>query len=329
MEGKKGKKTEKSYQHFMFNDGHTETRTDRFLDLDMAGKAKLKEIVQRALLPEGARVVDNIVFKVEEEDGIYIGTLYSRVNGVDVPLLMTSGAKDEEAGKRLWASLQERLHWNEDVIAMAQRRPCAPFAADLIYYCLPDEYAVKFVFSGMCGAFCKYIGWAFLFPEVLGENGGNTGEDGGVKPSDEVAISQSMTGLASRDEMISRAARNMEMLGFTQDAIDRFRESGKLDSAMEDGRLVPLGESDQRLIQDYEDRYGGLAYAAIRSDMGFGRLINYLVVSPYKEDWLLERTFIENGCVPAYAYNYDVPSNSESGTIGIMRLPGGMFRRTW
>ena len=136
-----------------------------------------------------------------------------------------------------------------------------------------------------------------------------------------------MTGICTMEEAMDEAIWRMGALGFLPEALNRFQECGKIDSVMEDGICIPLDAADQKRIQDIEDKFGCLVYATVRSRIKAGRVTNYIIVSSHKEDWSWDRIGIEQGTVPAYVYNYDVPAYSESGHIGIELLPGGMLRR--
>lgn len=136
-------------------------------------------------------------------------------------------------------------------------------------------------------------------------------------------------GMATRTEMMREAIQRMEMLGLAQESISNFQKNGKLDSVMEHGRFHPLDEADRKRIQKYESIYGCLAYAAVRGKFEYGRTINYIIVSPHKEDWTMDRMMICQDTVLTYSYNYDTPVSSESGPMGIGRLPSGTLKRTW
>lgn len=130
----------------------------------------------------------------------------------------------------------------------------------------------------------------------------------------------------SRKESLDEAARLMESLGFQPDTIREFRKNGGISYAMENGRRLPLSESDGIQIQKLE-KQGNVVYAAIRNDTNFGRMTAYIIVSKYGEDWILERENSKRNYLLAYVYNHDLPCCSEMGIVEIKCLPDGIFDR--
>lgn len=158
---------EKRFEHFTFNTGHCMFQTMKYFHPNPVVNANLRQLVQKALQPEGTKVIGNIFFKLTEEDDTYVGSVYSHVGEETVPLLITCGVKTEEAGEKLWNSIQDDFKKFPDIVRMKGCRPRAPFVADYIFGFIPDLHAAHFFLSGMSGDFCKCIGWALLFPEVI------------------------------------------------------------------------------------------------------------------------------------------------------------------
>lgn len=132
-----------------------------------------------------------------------------------------------------------------------------------------------------------------------------------------------------RKEAMEEAIERMKLLGLAPEAISDFQKTGKVGSYMENGQCCPLDAAEQERIQEFEEEWGFLVYAAIRNKTAYGRMMCYIIVSAYKEDWFMEQRLMMQDSLLAYVYNYDAPYNSESGLIGIGRLPGGMLERTW
>lgn len=133
---------------------------------------------------------------------------------------------------------------------------------------------------------------------------------------------------ANRAEMMDEAAERMKMLGLAEDAISEFRNSGLPGFGMENGQYFPLSDSEKAQIQTLEGNEEYLVYAVVRNDSSYGKMVNYIMVSWHKCDWGLERmNLTERSFVLAYVYNCDFPGNSETGTIEVKCLPGGMLDR--
>ena len=163
---------EPSFNHFTINTGHNLVQTKEFFPNDPMVNAKLRKLAQESLTPEGAEVIGNVRFRAKVDDDLYRGTVFSLVDGKEIPLLLTFGAKTEKAGKRIWMDIQNELSNFDtahifDVAQMMNHRPRAPFVADFLFGSVPNFQAFKFLLSGMSGDFCKCMGWAFIFPGVL------------------------------------------------------------------------------------------------------------------------------------------------------------------
>lgn len=167
---------EPCFNHFTINTGHNLVQTKELFPNDPVSNEKLRKLAQESLTPEGAEVIGNVRFRAKVEDGLYRGTVFSLVDGEEIPLLLTFGAKTEDSGKKVWERLQNSILKHPDAVKMKNRRPHAPFVADYIFSAsfalrlfmgLLSEDELDFLGSGMSGDFCKCMGWVFLFPEVL------------------------------------------------------------------------------------------------------------------------------------------------------------------
>ena len=82
----------------------------------------------------------------------------------------------------------------------------------------------------------------------------------------------------------------------------------------------------EQLVADWEEESGGIVYAAILSNMVFGRCLALLYVSAEDEEWELDREDLEGRVPLAYVANLDAPDCSELGSIGIAPANGGLVR---
>ena len=174
--GADDKSPEPCFNHFTINTGHNLVQTKEFFPNDPAVNEKLRKLAQDSLTPEGAEVIGNVRFRAKVEDGHYFGSVFSLVDGEEIPLLLTSGAKTEDSGKKVWEQFQNSILKRPNAVKMRDRRPSAPFVTDYIFSTsfelrrlmgLLSEDELEFLGSGMSGDFCKCMGWVFLFPEFL------------------------------------------------------------------------------------------------------------------------------------------------------------------
>lgn len=82
----------------------------------------------------------------------------------------------------------------------------------------------------------------------------------------------------------------------------------------------------KKAVADWEEESGGIVYAAILSNMVFGRCLALLYVSAEDEEWELDREDLEGRVPLAYVANLDAPDCSELGSIGIASANGGLVR---
>ncbi len=154
-----------SFNHFTINTGHNLVQTKKYFSDNPAVNAKLKKMAQESLSPDGVEVIRNVRLWTKAKDDAYCGTVGSIVDGKMVPILITFGAKTEEAGKKIWTELQNEL--GIFGVAKMMHRPRAPFVADFLFDFIPNLQVLDFLMSGISGDFCKCMGWAFLFPEAM------------------------------------------------------------------------------------------------------------------------------------------------------------------
>lgn len=122
------------------------------------------------------------------------------------------------------------------------------------------------------------------------------------------------------------AIERMRMLGIHENAIKEFEEEGKINKSEAIGFLYWLNEEEEKLIKNWEEETGNMAYHVIFNNTPFGRMLSILYVSKYEEEWEFDRKDIENNMPIAYVMNLDDEMLSEAGTIVIKRSIGGLIR---
>lgn len=120
----------------------------------------------------------------------------------------------------------------------------------------------------------------------------------------------------------------MKLLKLHKNAIDEFREEGKLNLSEQTGALYWLSDEQLELVRRWESETGNLAYHVIHCYTEFGELLNLLYVAKYAEEWDLDRSDLDAGSAFCYVMNLDDGFCSEFGSIGIQPMIGGV-RRIW
>lgn len=87
-----------------------------------------------------------------------------------------------------------------------------------------------------------------------------------------------------------------------------------------------MNDEEKKAVADWEEKSGGIVYAAILSNMVFGRCLALLYISAEEEEWELDREDLEGRVPLAYVANLDAPDCSELGSIGIAPANGGLVR---
>lgn len=90
---------------------------------------------------------------------------------------------------------------------------------------------------------------------------------------------------------------------------------------------IKYDESIYNKAVELEERYGAYIYHAIESFTNYGRMISYLYVSKYEDEWcdehLLDKPY--DNYLSAIVYNYDYDFD-EVGTIEIASASGAIVR---
>lgn len=127
------------------------------------------------------------------------------------------------------------------------------------------------------------------------------------------------------------AVERLQALGLYQPAIDLFDQKGKVLVA-----TPPIGayfapdkleEHQAAVIQSFEEEWQATIYMGIETFTTFGRMISYLYVSRYLEEWTMEREDLLSGETMAYVWNCDMPDCSEAGYIRIRQNAAGSLDR--
>lgn len=134
-----------------------------------------------------------------------------------------------------------------------------------------------------------------------------------------------------REEKKIEAVARMKKLGIFPETIKQFEDDGLISQS-----LPPFGacywiEGEQlERVRKFEEQHDALVYFVIHSYTNIGEMDSYLFVSDYRdEEWARDRADLEQGQTLAYVYNYDEPSFSTFGPVGIELTPAAGLRRTW
>lgn len=129
-----------------------------------------------------------------------------------------------------------------------------------------------------------------------------------------------------RAKMVEEAVGRMCRLGMMPQVITKFRKQGTVLKSETAGILYDLNDEEKKTVADWEEESGGIVYAAILSNMVFGRCLALLYVSAEEEEWELDREDLDGRVPLAYVANLDAPDCSELGSIGIAPANGGLVR---
>lgn len=123
------------------------------------------------------------------------------------------------------------------------------------------------------------------------------------------------------DEKQKEAMQRMMKLGLSKEVIDDFKE-GTVNMSIY-GTNVPIFDV---LLNELIQRSGlkdPCIYYLIQDETG---MTSILYVSNYKDDWEMERMYIDSNVIYAYVINHSEPSFSEIGAIGILNINGCLIR---
>ena len=152
--------------HFTANTGNTAVQTLNNFKPDTKTKKALSELAKKALQEDGVEIDSNTYFEAALSEDSYIGTVYAIQNGNKRPILVTGGATTKESGQQILSSIKSNFESIMDLSRLNNLDLIPPFVLDVV---LPVDLSCTgtFMLSGMSGDFCRCMGWAYLFPEVL------------------------------------------------------------------------------------------------------------------------------------------------------------------
>ena len=128
-----------------------------------------------------------------------------------------------------------------------------------------------------------------------------------------------------------KAAEHLKALGVEPAVVEEFKKDGTvyLLDLLNYGKIGTAGLIHQK-IRQIERGDNVVVYGAICTQMYFGYTVNFLVTSPYKEDWPQELVRTGEYSYRAYAYCWNTAEDylSEFGMIGISSVSGTLDRIT-
>ena len=129
-----------------------------------------------------------------------------------------------------------------------------------------------------------------------------------------------------RAKMVEEAVGRMCRLGMWPLLNTKYTKPATVIKSVTAVFLYVLNFEDKKAVADWEEKSGGIVYAAILSNMVFGRCLALLYVSAEEEEWELDREDLDGRVPLAYVANLDAPDCSELGSIGIAPANGGLVR---
>lgn len=127
--------------------------------------------------------------------------------------------------------------------------------------------------------------------------------------------------------MKKEAIRRMKMLGLNDKIIEKFEKDNIITCSYQQTDFEPY-------VKEFQDSHpSDLVYHVIESSTGFGRILNILFVSKYREDWDFELRMVNikgtnlKAYYPmVYARNITDDMLSDLGTIGVLNINGNLLR---
>lgn len=121
------------------------------------------------------------------------------------------------------------------------------------------------------------------------------------------------------------AVNRMKLLGLHENAIQDFVNEGKLNLS-DHGFLFWLNESEQNIVDQWQQETGNLVYHVVKTRTTFGLMYSFFYVSKYEEEWFMDNADLQEGYAVCYVYNADDELSSEYGSIGFEMKFGGIVR---
>lgn len=135
---------------------------------------------------------------------------------------------------------------------------------------------------------------------------------------------------ATKEQMKEEAIARMEVLHIHSNTIHEFKMKNILNySYSQFGARFWLTEEQQKRVAEFEKQSGNLVYHVIENHyVELGRMLTFLYVSPYMDEWERDRKELAAGEPLAYVANITDEICSEYGHVGVEPCCGGL-RRTW
>lgn len=135
-------------------------------------------------------------------------------------------------------------------------------------------------------------------------------------------------GVATKEEMIEEAKRRMEVLGLLKDAVDS-AVNEKIMVSEGRGMLYYLNDEEKKYLNEIpNDRF---VYHGIRSFVKDGnstlKFFDVLSVSNNKEEWNYERPDGVENIVPSLCFSSMTYGDYEIGSIWVVPINGGLYRK--
>ena len=133
---------------------------------------------------------------------------------------------------------------------------------------------------------------------------------------------------ATKEQMKEEAIARMTLLHIHSNAIHDFKTENLVNYS-KFGVLFWLTEEQQKRVEEFEKQSGNLVYHVIENHyVELGRMLTFLYVSPYMDEWERDRKELAAREPLAYVVNLTDEICSEYGHVGIESCCGGV-RRTW
>lgn len=133
---------------------------------------------------------------------------------------------------------------------------------------------------------------------------------------------------ATKEQMKEEAIARMELLHINFNTIHEFKTENLVNCSLF-GVLFWLTEEQQNRVEEFENKSGDLVYHVIENHyVELGRMLTFLYVSPYMDEWERDRKELVAGEPLAYVANLSDEVFSEYGHVGIVSNNDGL-RRIW
>lgn len=124
----------------------------------------------------------------------------------------------------------------------------------------------------------------------------------------------------------SEAIARMKQLNLHKNVIREFEDENILNVSEYTGFLYWLTDEQKEYVRAFEEEHDALVYHLIYNTTEFGRLLTFLYVSHYEDEWQDDRNDLENGYTLAYVKNLDDECCSEFGSVMFRPQYGGLVR---